>query len=102
MSTATVDFQQVKQAATPDQVMRYLGMTLKQHGDTWRGSCHLCKNSDPRAFLITDSKRLFHCFKCKARRRHAQARLRDQEHRRPRRGHRIGEILWLGTGHQWN
>jgi DNA primase len=65
MSTLAIDFQQVKQAATPEHVMRYLGITLKKHGDVWRGSCHLCKNSDPRAFVITDSKRLFHCFKCK-------------------------------------
>jgi DNA primase len=65
MSTLAVDFQQVKQAATPEQVMRYLGITLKQHGDTWRGPCHLCKNRDDRAFVITNSKRLFHCFKCK-------------------------------------
>jgi DNA primase len=65
MSTLAIDFQQVKQAATPEHVMRYLGITLKKHGDVWRGSCHLCKSSDPRAFVITDSKRLFHCFKCK-------------------------------------
>lgn len=65
MSAQTVDFQQVKQAATVDQVIRYLGLTLKQHGDTWRGSCHLCKASDQRALVITTSKRLFHCFKCR-------------------------------------
>jgi DNA primase len=65
MSAQTVDFQQIKQAATVDQVIRYLGLTLKEHGDTWRGSCHLCKASDQRALVITTSKRLFHCFKCK-------------------------------------
>ncbi len=65
MSSISVDFQQLKQAATVEQVIRYLGLTLKQHGDVWRGSCHLCKNSDQRAFVITGSKRLFHCFKCK-------------------------------------
>lgn len=65
MTAQTVDFQQVKQAATVDHAIRYLGLRLKQHGDTWRGSCHLCKNSDQRAFVITTSKRLFHCFKCK-------------------------------------
>jgi DNA primase len=65
MSTTAVDFQRVKQVATVDHVVRYLSLTLKQHGDVWRGSCPLCKNSDQRAFVITDSKRLFHCFKCK-------------------------------------
>lgn len=66
MSTQAIDFKQVKEAATAEQVIRYLNLILKQQGDTFRGSCHLCKNSDQRAFLITSSKRLFHCFKCKA------------------------------------
>jgi DNA primase len=65
MTMHTVDFQEIKQAATVDQVIRYLNLSLRQQGDTWRGTCHLCKASDPRAFLITTSKRLFHCFKCK-------------------------------------
>jgi DNA primase len=65
MATQTVDFQRVKEAATVDHVIRYLGLTLKQHGDTWRGRCHLCKAADDRALVITTSKRLFHCFKCK-------------------------------------
>ena len=65
MSVA-VDFQQVKQAATVESVIRFLNLTPRQHGDTWRSACHLCKASDPRALVITTSKRLFHCFKCKA------------------------------------
>src|SRR5271166_424130 len=65
MSAQTVDFQQIKQAATADHVIRYLGLSLKKHGDTWRGKCHLCKASDDRALVITETKRLFHCFKCK-------------------------------------
>src|SRR5208337_3446423 len=65
MSAQTVDFQQVKQAAAADHVIRYLGLSLKKHGDTWRGKCHLCKASDDRALVITETKRLFHCFKCK-------------------------------------
>ena len=65
MSVQVVDFQKIKEAAAVDQVVRYLGLSLKQHGDSWRGSCHLCKASDPRALVITTSKRLFHCFKCK-------------------------------------
>ncbi len=65
MSAQTVDFKEVKLAATADHVIRYLGLSLKKHGDTWRGKCHLCKASDDRALVITESKRLFHCFKCK-------------------------------------
>lgn len=65
MTSQAVDFQQIKQAAPVERVILYLGLTLKQHGDTWRSSCHLCKANDQRAFVITTSKRLFHCFKCK-------------------------------------
>ena len=65
MSAPTVDFQQVKQAATVESVIRFLNLTPKQHGDTWRSACHLCKASDQRALVITTSKLLFHCFKCK-------------------------------------
>ena len=65
MSLQTVDFQQIKQAATADVVIRHLGLALKAHGDTWRGACHLCKASDQRALVVTGSKKLFHCFKCK-------------------------------------
>jgi DNA primase len=65
MSAPAVDFQQVKQAATVESVIRFLNLTPKQHGDTWRSACHLCKASDQRALVITTSKRLFHCFKCR-------------------------------------
>ena len=65
MSAQTVDFQLIKQAASVENVIRFLRLTLRQHGDTWRGRCHLCRNGDDRAFVITGSKRLFHCFKCK-------------------------------------
>ena len=65
MSAQTVDFKEVKLAATVDHVIRHLGLSLKKHGDTWRGKCHLCKASDDRALVITETKRLFHCFKCK-------------------------------------
>jgi DNA primase len=64
MSAPTVDFKQVKDAATVESVIRFLNLTLKKEGDGWRGKCHLCKATDPRAFAITTSKRLFHCFKC--------------------------------------
>ena len=46
MSALAVDFQQVKQAATVESVIRFLNLTPKQHGDTWRSACHLCKASD--------------------------------------------------------
>lgn len=65
MSAQTVDFQQIKQAATADHVIRHLGLSLKKRGDQWRGKCHLCKASDDRALVITENKGLFHCFKCK-------------------------------------
>jgi DNA primase len=61
----TVDFQKVKEAASADAVIRFLGLSLKSQGDTYRGRCPICRSDDPRAFVITASKRLFHCFKCK-------------------------------------
>jgi DNA primase len=65
MSVHTVDFQKVKEAASADTVVRYLGLSLKLQGDSYRGKCPICRNDDPRAFVITPSKRLFHCFKCR-------------------------------------
>ena len=65
MSAHTVDFQKVKEAASADVVIRFLNLSLKSQGDTYRGRCPICHSDDPRAFVITARKRLFHCFKCK-------------------------------------
>jgi DNA primase len=65
MSVQIVDFQKVKEAASADVVIRFLNLSLKSQGDTYRGRCPICRNDDPRAFVITTSKRLFHCFKCR-------------------------------------
>jgi CHC2 zinc finger len=64
MTTAQIDFQAVKTAATAEQVIGFLGLKLTQKEDSFRGICPLCK-SGSREFVITGSKRLFHCFKCK-------------------------------------
>jgi DNA primase len=63
MSTA-IDFAEVKSAATVEQVIGFLGLKLTQKEDSFRGTCPLCK-SGSREFVITGSKKLFHCFKCK-------------------------------------
>lgn len=64
MSTAQIDFAEVKNAATVEQVIGFLGLKLTQKEDSFRGICPLCK-SGSREFVITGSKKLFHCFKCK-------------------------------------
>src|SRR5580704_15881076 len=62
--SATVDFQEVKSATTVEQVIGFLGLKLTQKEDSFRGICPLCK-SGSREFVVTGSKKLFHCFKCK-------------------------------------
>src|ERR1700710_1712353 len=64
MSTASLDFKEIKSAATAEQVIGFLGLKLTQKEDSFRGICPLCK-AGSREFVITGSKRLFHCFKCK-------------------------------------
>src|SRR5271170_6343063 len=63
--SAQVNFQEVKQAVTVEHVIGFLGLKLTQKEDSFRGTCPLCK-SGSREFVITGSRRLFHCFKCKA------------------------------------
>ena len=65
MPAAQIDFKEVKERATADQVIAFLGLKLTQKDDSFRGACPLCK-SNSREFVITGSKRLFHCFKCKS------------------------------------
>jgi hypothetical protein len=64
MPSPAIDFKEVKNAATAEQVIALLGLNLVQKDDTFRGVCPLCK-SGSREFVITGSKKLFHCFKCK-------------------------------------
>src|SRR5580704_8269218 len=64
MTSAQIDFQAVKTAATVEQVISFLGLKLSQKEDSFRGACPICK-SGSREFVITGSKRLFHCFKCR-------------------------------------
>src|SRR5580698_4450069 len=64
MTTTQINFQAVKNAASAEQVIMFLGLKLTQKEDSFRGVCPLCK-SGSREFVITGSKRLFHCFKCK-------------------------------------
>ena len=48
MSVQTVDFQKVKEAAAADVVIRFLDLSVKSQGDTYRGRCPICRNDDPR------------------------------------------------------
>src|SRR5271154_1217362 len=62
--SVSVDFKEVKAAVTVQQVIDFLGLKLTQKDDSFRGTCPLCK-SGSREFVITGSRALFHCFKCK-------------------------------------
>ncbi len=60
-----VDFKTVKEAATAEKVVAFLGLTMKPDKESLRGKCPICKASDPRALVITPSKGAFYCFKHK-------------------------------------
>ena len=47
-----VDFAEVKESATVEQVIGFLGLKLTQKDDSFRGTCPLCK-SGSREFVIT-------------------------------------------------
>ena len=64
MSTQTLDFKEIKAAVTAQQVIDLLGLKLTQKDDSFRGTCPICK-SGSREFVITGTRALFHCFKCK-------------------------------------
>ena len=53
--SSTIDFQEVKKAATVEQVIGFLGLKLTQKDDSFRGTCPLCK-SGSREFVITGTQ----------------------------------------------
>jgi DNA primase len=62
--SSTIDFKEVKSAATVEQIVDFLGLKLIQKEDSYRGTCPLCKTNS-REFCISATKKLFHCFKCR-------------------------------------
>jgi DNA primase len=60
MTTAYIDFQEIKQRVSIEQVVAMLGLVLKQNGSQYRGPCPVHGGGD-RTFVITPG-RGFYCF----------------------------------------
>src|SRR5436853_1408619 len=61
--SAYIDFADLKTRISIHQVVTMLGLKLTQKGDQFRGTCPIHNGNDPREFVITASKNLWHCFK---------------------------------------
>jgi hypothetical protein len=57
-----VDFAELKQRVSIEQVASWLGAQLKPHGPQLRGPCPICKAGGDRAFVITPAKGCYYCF----------------------------------------
>ena len=57
-----VDFAELKQRVSIEQVAAWLGAQLKPHGPQLRGPCPICKAGGDRAFVITPAKGCYYCF----------------------------------------
>ena len=63
--SARIDFADLKQSVTIEQVAQMLGVKLKPNGQHLRGECPVCKQGGDRAFTITPAKGVYFCFgKC--------------------------------------
>jgi hypothetical protein len=60
--TYAVDFADLKQRISIEQVASWLGAQLKPHGPQLRGPCPICKAGGDRAFVITPAKGCYYCF----------------------------------------
>jgi DNA primase len=57
-----LDFQQLKATVSIEQVLSLLSIIAKPHGTQLRTICPICKNTDPRGFVVTPAKNLYYCF----------------------------------------
>jgi DNA primase len=57
-----LDFAELKQRVSIEQVASWIGAQLKPHGAQLRGPCPICKAGGDRAFVITPAKRCYYCF----------------------------------------
>lgn len=60
--TYAVDFKSIREKVSIEQVASWLGFELKRTGDTLRGCCPVHQGSNPRQFVVTPAKGLWHCF----------------------------------------
>ena len=63
--TTFIDFAEIKQHVSIEQVVAWLNLSLDTAGNQLRGCCPIHKGTDKRDFVITPAKGLFYCFKCK-------------------------------------
>lgn len=61
-----IDFKEVKEKVSLEEVAHRLNLPLKPSGDQFRGCCPLCDGDDPRSFVITPSRGLYYSFCCEA------------------------------------
>src|SRR4051812_10458431 len=59
-----IDFAELKQRFTIEQVAQKLGLVLKPSGATMRGECPACKDSGHRDLAVTPGKGFF-CWRAK-------------------------------------
>ena len=57
-----IDFSELKSKVSIEQMLKLLGITLKQHSNQLRGCCPIHKGTDQRGFVVTPSKGLWFCF----------------------------------------
>jgi hypothetical protein len=57
-----LDFAELKQRVSIEQVAAWIGAQLKPHGAQLRGPCPICKAGGDRAFVITPEKGCYYCF----------------------------------------
>jgi len=57
-----LDFAELKQRVSIEQVATWIGAQLKPHGAQLRGPCPICKAGGDRAFVITPAKGCYYCF----------------------------------------
>ena len=61
--TYSVNFADVKAKVPITNALAFLGINhLTQQGDTLRGTCPICKATNPRGFVVTPSKGTWYCF----------------------------------------
>lgn len=62
-----VDFKTVKERVSFERLLEHYGISkLQRHEDNLRGACPIHKGEGSRAFHVSLSKNVFHCFSCGA------------------------------------
>lgn len=64
--SAFIDFKEVKDRASIEQVGRFLGLQLKLAGNQLRSPCPACLQGGDRALVLTPEKGMFYCFSAKS------------------------------------